>query len=96
MKGIKYQTYFNDGKWVICEINTDKEIAYFNESSKAQEYCEFLNLGGVFDGYTPNFFMRDGPFYNVEFNLDEIYDMDYDDVLELNPWHNLANTEFNS
>ena len=64
--GIKHQTYFDNGKWTVYEIETDQEIAFFDHNEDALEYCQFLNLGGAFDGYTPRFmFNGDTKYHNI-------------------------------
>ena len=76
---INYQTYYNNNEWTVCEVETEHEIAHFDENVDASEYCTFLNLGGGFDGYTPQFIFNgvDNEDYNIEnfdINIDFIED----------------------
>jgi len=65
---INYQTYFNDNQWTVYEIQSDQEIAHFDVNEEAIEYATFLNMGGAFDGYTPQFIFNETeePAYNIE------------------------------
>ena len=68
---INYQTYFNDNQWTVYEIQSDLEIAHFDLNEDAIDYATFLNMGGAFDGYTPQFiFNESNSTYNIEnFNI---------------------------
>lgn len=70
---INYQTYFNDNQWTVYEIQSDQEIAHFDLNEDAIDYATFLNMGGGFDGYTPQFIFNgiDQEQYNIEnFNVE--------------------------
>ena len=70
MKKAKYQTYFNDGEWIVQEIKTDMAIAVFGAKNEmlqedeisapackqAHKMTESLNQGSGFNGETPRFF----------------------------------------
>lgn len=75
---INYQTYFNDNQWTVYEIQSDLEIAHFDLNEDAIDYATFLNMGGAFDGYTPQFIFNEAnSTYNIEnfnINFEEIDD----------------------
>jgi hypothetical protein len=39
--------------WCVMETSTDQLIKAFEFEEEAEEYCDFLNEGGAFDGWTP-------------------------------------------
>ena len=45
-------------KNVVIETTTNQVIRKFNNAEEAKMACRHLNLGGGFDGHTPNFFLR--------------------------------------
>ena len=48
-----------DGLYCIREILSDKIIMACLEADVAEEYVKKLNKGGGFNGWTPEFFIRD-------------------------------------
>jgi hypothetical protein len=52
------QTEDNDFRWVVHEASTDQIIDTFIFEDEAQEYCEFLEEGGAFNGFTPTFMLN--------------------------------------
>ena len=71
MKKAKYQTYFNEGEWIVQEIKTDMAVAVFGAKDdtilqedeisapackQAHKMTESLNQGSGFNGETPRFF----------------------------------------
>jgi len=42
----------------VYETKTDQVIMKFNNKTEAREHCKHFNLGGGFDGLTPNFFLK--------------------------------------
>jgi hypothetical protein len=42
----------------VVETGTHQIIGSFSLQKEAKEYMRFLNLGGAFDGYTPNFLLK--------------------------------------
>jgi len=42
----------------IMETATNQVIRYALPYSKAKDFCRNLNFGGGFDGYTPEFFLK--------------------------------------
>lgn len=52
------QTEENDFRWVVHETSTDQIIDTFIFEDEAQEYCEFLEAGGGFNGFTPTFILN--------------------------------------
>jgi len=47
--------------WIIQEIQTEHVIAKFYFEDDALEYLRFLEYGGAFDGYTPEFMLKSMP-----------------------------------
>ena len=45
-------------KNVVIETTTNQVIKKFENTEEAKKACRHLNLGGGFDGYTPNFFLK--------------------------------------
>lgn len=52
----------NDFIWCVMESKTDQLIKAFAFEDEAEEYSEFLNGGGAFDGFTPTFVLREVAF----------------------------------
>jgi hypothetical protein len=52
------QTNENGKFYSIKETETDHIIATFKKSVDAKKMAKHLNLGGGFDGWTPNFFVK--------------------------------------
>lgn len=62
----------NDFVWCVIEENTDQIIKVFSFEDDASSYCSFLNDGGGFDGFTPQFVLQEvvshiGLDYNQKF-----------------------------
>jgi len=54
-------THENDGVFDVFENNTKQVISSHNHHDTAHAMKKFLNLGGAFDGNTPEFFLHTGP-----------------------------------
>lgn len=52
-------TEYDDFVWCVLETLTDQVIRVFAFEDDASDYCDFLNEGGVFDGFTPSFILRE-------------------------------------
>lgn len=52
----------NDFIWCVMETKTEQLIKAFAFEDEAQEYSDFLNEGGAFDGFTPTFVLREVAF----------------------------------
>lgn len=44
--------------WLVFEEATSQVVADFWFEDDAQEFCEFLENGGGFSGFTPSFILR--------------------------------------
>ena len=44
--------------WLVFEESTAQVVAEFWFEDDAQEYCEFLEHGGAFSGFTPSFVIK--------------------------------------
>ena len=42
----------------IKETKTEQVIRSFDNFNEARKYMVYLNKGGAFDGWTPNFFLK--------------------------------------
>lgn len=49
----------DDFVWCVVERSTDQIIKVFEFDEDASDYCDFLNEGGAFDGFTPSFVLRE-------------------------------------
>lgn len=49
----------DDFIWCVMESKTEQLIKAFAFEDEAEEYSEFLNGGGAFDGFTPSFVLRE-------------------------------------
>lgn len=49
----------DDFVWCVIETPTDQIIQVYAFEEDASAYCEFLNEGGAFDGFTPTFMLRE-------------------------------------
>lgn len=56
----KYELIFYRKRYVIQEKTTEYVIRQFRpkDKQKAIRYCNFLNSGGAFDGFTPEFILK--------------------------------------
>jgi len=55
---ISYYVTKTNGRWSVIENQTALVVDSFDEKSNALEYCDFLNEGGGFDGFTPTFMLH--------------------------------------
>ena len=54
-----YPEFDNDEVlWLVFEEATAQVVAEFFFEDDAQEYCEFLENGGAFSGFTPSFVIK--------------------------------------
>jgi hypothetical protein len=53
------QTEDEDFIWCVMENKTEQLIKAFEFEEDASVYCEFLNEGGAFDGFTPTFILQE-------------------------------------
>ena len=53
------QTEDNDFIWCVMERETEQLIRAFAFEDEADDYSDFLNDGGAFDGFTPSFILRE-------------------------------------
>lgn len=55
--------------WLVQETQTEQIINSFLFEEDALEYCNFMNRGGGFDGWTPHFMLKQSfiPDINEEF-----------------------------
>lgn len=51
----------NDGVFDVYENNTKHTVSSHDRADTAHIMKKFLNLGGGFDGFTPEFFLHTGP-----------------------------------
>lgn len=49
----------DDFVWCVIETPTDQIIKVFYFEEDASGYCEFLNEGGAFAGFTPTFILQE-------------------------------------
>lgn len=52
------QTEDNDFVWAVHETETDQIIDTFIFEDEAEDYCDFLQSGGAFNGFTPAFMLN--------------------------------------
>ena len=53
------QTEDEDFIWCVMENKTEQLIKAFEFEEDASVYCEFLNEGGAFAGFTPTFILQE-------------------------------------
>lgn len=51
------RTSDDDFLWCVVESKTNQIIDSLEFEDDAEEYCQFLNAGGAFDGDTPRFML---------------------------------------
>lgn len=51
--------------WLVFEESTSQVVAEFWFEDDAQEYCNFLEHGGGFAGFTPNFVTKKTQFGSI-------------------------------
>ena len=72
MKNYQYYPQFDENEclfWRIRERATSQVVAEFFFEDDAQEYCEFLESGGAFAGFTPSFIIKKVPIQNINENF---------------------------
>ena len=55
--------------WYVYEKISEQIVAEFFFEDDAQEYCEFLESGGAFAGFTPSFIIKKVPIQNINENF---------------------------
>lgn len=55
---VDYKVVEKDGKFCVKEQATDYIIKTFDSREEAKKVMKFLNLGGGFAGFSPNFFVK--------------------------------------
>lgn len=48
----------SNGKYVVVETQTDQIMKVCDTNDEARKLMKHLNLGGGFDGFSPNFFTK--------------------------------------
>ena len=48
----------SDNLFNVIETATSQVIKTFMDQKEAKDYMRFLNFGGAFDGFTPNFLVK--------------------------------------
>jgi hypothetical protein len=64
-----------DYLWCVMEVPTEQLIKAYDFEEDANDYCEFLNTGGAFDGFTPSFVLREVAFTNINQEFTELLEM---------------------
>lgn len=52
---LPYKVIQKEDKYFVLETTTDKFLAEYTDQKEAKKHCKLLNLGGGFDGNTPDF-----------------------------------------
>lgn len=65
----------HDYLWCVMENRTEQLVKAFDFSDDAEDYCEFLNRGGAFDGFTPSFVLREVSISNINQEFTELLEM---------------------
>lgn len=55
---INYKIVKDNKKFLIKELKTDKFVILANNEHEAKKWVQHLNMGGGFDGETPNFIIN--------------------------------------
>jgi hypothetical protein len=55
---INYKVIKDNFGYNVVETKTDQIIKVFEVQADAKKLMKHLNLGGGFDGFTPNFFVK--------------------------------------
>lgn len=63
---MNYDISRNKDTYNVLEKQTGYNIKSFSSQKKAFEYCCFLNSGGAFDGFTPEFILKKAKIINSE------------------------------
>lgn len=61
--------------WCVMENKTEQLIKAFEFEDEAEDYSEFLNQGGAFDGFTPSFVLREVTVSNINQEFTELLEM---------------------
>ena len=61
--------------WCVMENQTEQLIKAFEFEDEAEDYSEFLNQGGAFDGFTPSFVLREVTVSNINQEFTELLEM---------------------
>jgi hypothetical protein len=61
--------------WCVMENKTEQLIRAFEFEDDAEDYSEFLNTGGAFDGFTPSFVLREVTVSNINQEFTELLEM---------------------
>jgi len=67
-----YYPEFNDNDellWMVYEQTSDQIVAQFFFEEDAEELCKFLEKGGGFAGFTPNFILQRVPVQDINQNF---------------------------
>jgi hypothetical protein len=56
---MNYKIVQSTDRYSIFETSTDQIIKTFLNFNDARKFLRHMNLGGGFDSWTPNFFLRD-------------------------------------
>jgi hypothetical protein len=56
---MKYKMLNDLGSYKVFETTTEQTVGRFSTELEARKFLRHLNFGGGFDGWTPNFFLRD-------------------------------------
>lgn len=63
----------SDFVWCVFEKSTSQIIKSFSFSDDAEDYCDFLNHGGAFDGNTPSFVLRSVAMKVINESFQEVF-----------------------
>lgn len=62
--------------WLIHETVTDQIISEFYFEDDAHEYCNFLEYGGAFNGFTPSFMLTKAKITDI----DSMFEMEFSET----------------
>jgi hypothetical protein len=62
----------DDYVWNVYEKNTEQVIETFFFEEDAINFAKFLDKGGAFDGFTPNFILKSIPDMDIDARFQEI------------------------
>jgi len=60
-----YSVTKRDGKYIVVETATKLQLKNFDKSYEAYALCNRLNGGNGFQGWTPEFFVKNGGIINT-------------------------------
>lgn len=55
---MNYKIVEDNGSYSVFEVQTEQVIRTYDSITKAKMLLRHLNLGGGFDSWTPNFFLK--------------------------------------